>query len=120
MHFFISNSIFLIIFPKLFRFKRYTTAGVKIYKYPCFYIKSIPKVSHYNIYFFTYAHPRYMKYLFTNIQKQWNVNIRKLHTSRANNYTILRIKNAKGCYFRVLFLHEPEQSEIFKSVLEYL
>ena len=94
MHFFISNSIFLIIFPKLFRFKRYTTAGVKIYKYPCFYIKSIPKVSHYNIYFFTYAHPRYMKYLFTNIQKQWNVTYENyiLHGQITTQFLGLRMR----------------------------
>ena len=32
---------------------------------------NMQKVSHYNIiYFLSYAHPRYMKYLFTNMQKQ--------------------------------------------------
>ena len=34
----------------------------------------MPKVSHYSsIYFLSYAHPRYMKCLFTNIQKQYRI-----------------------------------------------
>ena len=34
----------------------------------------MPKVSHYNtLYFLRYPHPRYIKYLFTNIQKQLNI-----------------------------------------------
>ena len=34
----------------------------------------MPKVSHFNsIYFLSYAHRKYMKCLFTNIQKQWNM-----------------------------------------------
>ena len=32
------------------------------------------KISHYNtFYFLRYAHVRYVKSLFTNIQKQWNM-----------------------------------------------
>ena len=41
----------------------------------------LPKISHYNtVYFLIYKHPKYMKYLFPNLQKQLK---------------ILRIKNAK-------------------------
>ena len=54
-----------------------------------------------------YAHAKYVKSLFTNIQKQQNMLtislyfLRNLQTSRANNLRILRIKNAKfsGYYF---------------------
>ena len=53
------------------------------------------KVPHYN----SISDPRYMKCLFTNIQKQQNMKgayfLRKSQTSRVNNSRILRIKNAR-------------------------
>ena len=61
----------------------------------------MPKVSHCNIFcFLRYAHPKYVKCLFTNIHKQWNVLkisliFTKIQTSRVNNSRVLRIQNAK-------------------------
>ena len=62
----------------------------------------MPKVSHYdNIYFLTYPHPRYMKCLITNIQKQQSMLkvayfSSKIQTWRENDSRILRIENAKS------------------------
>ena len=66
------------------------------------------KIAHYKtFYFLRYAHVRYVKSLFTNIQnnriceKLANF-LRNLQTSRINNSRILRIKNAKfsgHCFF---------------------
>ena len=59
------------------------------------------KVLYFNsIYFLSFMHWKYMKCLFRNIQKQWNMLkigyfLRKLQTSWVNNLRILRIKNAK-------------------------
>ena len=60
----------------------------------------MPKVLHCNtVYILRYTHPRYMKCLFTNIQKQLNtlkssLVLRKIQTSLVNGSGILRIKNA--------------------------
>ena len=48
-------------------------------------------------YFLRYSHPRYVKYLFTNMQKQQNM-----------------LKNSPGSYMNRTY------SEIFKSTLVYL
>ena len=55
------------------------------------------KIAHLNtFYFLRYAHVRYVKRLFTNIQKQKNMlKIRNLETSRANNSRILKSNNVK-------------------------
>ena len=46
------------------------------------------KVSHYNIInFLSYTHPRYMKVLFTNIQKQWNMLKSNLLFKKNANFT---------------------------------
>ena len=61
----------------------------------------MPKILHYNtVYFLRYTQPRYMKCLFTNIQKQKNMLkvayfLRKIQDSRVNNSRIRRVKNAK-------------------------
>ena len=70
----------------------------------------MPKTSHYNIfYILRYAHVRYVKCLFTNIQKQWNVlKINSLFKKFANftgkfaNSIILKIRNgefARQCFY---------------------
>ena len=62
---------------------------------------NLPKIWHLEIfYFLRYAHVRYVKCLFTNIQKQQNVlriSVFKinLQISRLNSSRILRIKDAK-------------------------
>ena len=58
-----------------------------------FYIKN-------TFYFLKYVQVRYVKNLFTNIQKQQNISklayfLENLQTSRANNSRILRVKDAK-------------------------
>ena len=68
------------------------------------------KISHKStLYFLRYAPVRYVKSLFTNTQKQYNMlkisllfkKVMNLYTSRANNSRILKIKNAKfrGCCY---------------------
>ena len=77
------------------------------------------KVSHCNsICFLSYAHPRYMKYLFTKIQKQQymlksSLLFQKSTNSQVNNSRILRIKNMK--FSGHCFYMNPMYSEIFKS-----
>ena len=61
---------------------------------------NMTKIPHYSTFWFLrYSHVRYVKFLFTKIfvyiQKQWKADfLRNLLTSRVNNSTILRIKNA--------------------------
>ena len=65
------------------------------------------QIAHYSTFhFLRYAHFRYAKYLFTNIQKQYNplrisLLFKKIQTLRENNSRILRIQNAKflGSHF---------------------
>ena len=59
----------------------------------------MPKVSHYNtVYFLRYTHPRYMKCLITNVQKQQNMlkniayYLRKMQTSGVNISRNIRSK----------------------------
>ena len=48
----------------------------------------MPKVSHYNnVHFLKYKHPRYMKCLFTNIQKQKNMLKSSLLLKKNTNFT---------------------------------
>ena len=48
----------------------------------------MPKVSHYNnVHFVKYKHPRYMKCLFTNIQKQKNMLKSSLLFKKNTNFT---------------------------------
>ena len=50
-------------------FERMTEANLQISL--SLHKNNVPKVLHRNsIYFLRYTHPRYMKYMFTNIQKQ--------------------------------------------------
>ena len=56
---------------------------------------NMPRVSQYNcIYFLSYAHPRYMKCLFINIQKQQNMLKSNLLFKKNTNFTgkFLRLK----------------------------
>ena len=58
-------------------------------------------IAHKNtFYFLRYAHVRYVKIVFTNILKQYNMlkvslHFKSLQTSLANNLRFYRIKNAK-------------------------
>ena len=60
---------------------------------------NMPKVSHYStLYFLRYTNPIYMKYLFTNIQKQYIMVKSSLRFKKniwVNNLRFLRFKNAK-------------------------
>ena len=48
----------------------------------------MPKILHYNtFYFLRYAHVRYEKNLFANIQKQWNVLKISLLFKKFTNFT---------------------------------
>ena len=48
----------------------------------------MPKISHYNtFYFLRYSHVRYVKYLFTNIQKQQNTLNISLFFQMFTNFT---------------------------------
>ena len=80
-----------------------TCVDSKIYQY---FRPYIHKISHQRfpiiitVYFFRYAHPKYMKCLFTNIEKQYNMLKSSLVFNRLlNNSRILRLKNTKfsGC-----------------------
>ena len=88
-------------------------ADMKFYWYLCLHI--MLKVSHYKtVYFLRYTHPRYMKCLFTNIQKRSNMLkssllLKKIQTLRVNNSRICRIKNAK-------FSDEPEYTVKFSNL----
>ena len=47
----------------------------------------MPKVKYYDsIYFLSYANPKYMKCLFTNIQKQKNMLKSSLHVTKNTNF----------------------------------
>ena len=62
---------------------------------------------------------KYVKRLFTNIQKQVNMLKISLQTSRTNNSRILSIKNAKD-FQSIVFIKTQRYREIFKSALVYL
>ena len=62
---------------------------------------------------------KYVKRLFTNIQKQVNMLKISLQTSRTNNSRILSIKNAKD-FQSIVFIKTQRYREIFKSALAYL
>ena len=70
---------------------KFTNADIKLYWCLCLHIKIMPKVSHYKtVHFLRYTHPRYMKCLFKNIQKQQNMLkivyfLGKIQTLRVNN-----------------------------------
>ena len=71
---------------------------MKILQYIYLHMKnSILQIAHCNTcHPLRYAHVRYAKYLFTNIQKQQNMlKSSKVQTLRVNNSKILRIQNAK-------------------------
>ena len=65
------------------------------------------KISHLNtFYFLRYAHVRYVKSLFTNIQKEWNMlkislifKIYKLHEQITRESIELRMRNFQGIVF---------------------
>ena len=81
-----------------------THADIKIFQYIHLHIKnSTTRIPHYNIFHvLRYAHFRYAKCLFTNIQEQWNTTKSSLlFKKRVNNSRYLRIQNVKcsGCYF---------------------
>ena len=84
----------------------------------------MPKVSHYNaVYFLRYTHPRYMKCLFTNIQKQQNCQkvayfLRKIQTSRVNNSRILRFKNV--IFSGYSFYRKPSTQRNFQICISVL
>ena len=81
----------------------------------------MPKVSHYNaVSFLRSTHPRYLKCLFTNMQKQQNMLkiayfLRKILTLRINNSRNLRIKTAK--FQGNVFIGARTYTEMFKSEL---
>ena len=62
---------------------------------------------------------KYVKRLFTNIQKQVNMLKISPQTSRTNNSRILSIKNAKD-FQSIVFIKTQRYREIFKSALVYL
>ena len=70
------------------------------------------KVSHYTtVYFLRYKHPRYMKFLFTNIQKQQNTLKSSLLFKKNINFTIKQLDNTQDQgreIFSVWFLYEPK------------
>ena len=78
----------------------------------------MPKVPYYmTIYFLRYTQPRYMKYLFKNIQKQQNMlkisQLFKKNTNfTVNNSRILRIQNAK--FSGYCFHMKPNIQSIFQ------
>ena len=84
---------------------------------------NVPKV-HYNT-FLRHARSKYVKCLFANIQKQWNMlKIRIIFKKNPkfagkNNSTFVRIKNAKfpKYYF---WIDSNTYRELFKSTLAYL
>ena len=79
------------------------------------------KVSHYNsVYFLSHAHPRYMKCMFTNIQKQYGTplfNSILLFKKNANfmdktrEFLVLRLRN-----FQSIVLSEPEHIGNFPNL----
>ena len=72
----------------------------------------MPKVSHYNnIYFLSYAHPRYLKCLFINIQEQKSILKSSLVFKKNANFTGKQLENSedyKYKIFRVFLLNEPK------------
>ena len=55
----------------------------------------MPNVLHYKIiYFLSYAHPIYMKCLFKNIHKQWNMLESSLRFKKNTNFTIKQFENS--------------------------
>ena len=62
---------------------------------------------------------KYVKRLFTNIQKQVNMLKISLQTSRTNNSRILSIKNEKD-FQSIVFIKTQRYREILKSALAYL
>ena len=80
----------------------------------------ITHIAHCNVFHsLRYAHVRYVKSLFTNIQKQQNMLkigvLFKKNTNFTGEYSkILRIQNAK--YFRVLFLYEHKHTKRFSNL----
>ena len=96
---------------------------MKIYQYLHFHIKIICRrfciiILFTFITFFTFEciHSKYIKCLFTNIQKQQNMLksylLFKYKTSRVNDSRILRVKNAKFSWL----LYEPEHKVKFSSL----
>ena len=61
-------------FLKLTFFKGRYEIDMKFYSYLHLHMKIMPKVSHYKtLYFLRYTHPRYMKCLLRNMQKEYNM-----------------------------------------------
>ena len=86
---------------------------------------NILKISHKNTYYFLrYAHGRYVKSLFTNIQKQWNMLKISLLFKEFTNFTGKYLENQLGLRMRnfqgIAFLWTQTYTEIFKSTLVYL
>ena len=84
---------------------------MKICQYLRLYKKdNMPKVSNYNTFcFLRYAHPRYVKCLFTNIRKQWNTLKISLIFKKNANFAGKYFENSYDLeckIFRVLFSHE--------------
>ena len=81
------------------------------------------KILHLNtFYFLRYAHVRYVKSLFTNIQKQQSMLkisllLKNMQISQINNSRILRIKNAKfSGYFFYMISNIQRDFQIWISV----
>ena len=86
--------------------QRYTNADMKIYWYHRLQQKkNMPKVSHHNtVYFWRYAHPRYKKCLFRNIQKKKNMLKRSLIFWKNQRYITqgflgLWMQNFQGIFY---------------------
>ena len=99
------NSIFF------FSLWRYTNADMKILQYIGLHIKNTTKqVAHYNAFcLLRYAHFRYAKCLFTNIQKSQNMLKSSLLFKKNTNFTEEKRENSydSECeIFGIWFLHE--------------
>ena len=90
------------------------------------YKNNMPKFSHHNnIYFLSYALPRYIKCFFHHTYRNNNIIckkgyfLRKTQNSWVNTSRILKIKNAT-LQGDIVFICTQTYSEIFKSALVYL
>ena len=92
-------------------------ANIKILQYICLHIgNSTTQILHYNTFhLLRYAHFRYVKCLFTNIQKKKNTLKTSLLFKKCNLYGQITCVT-----FRIVFLYEHKHGEIFKSASVYL
>ena len=83
------------------------------------YENNMPKVSHCNtVYFVRYTHPRYMKCLFTNIQKQKNILKSSLLFKKNTSFKGKYLENSYDleCEIFRLLLYQPEHIVKFSNL----